>query len=140
MIARIVGAVLLTVVIFHVVAFAVYAPWSMITGMEPSAAGDSMGAFILGVFVQKLGHAITFVLLFYIARDIFSRRWLTYAALWWLYAAIAEIGEAITPVYSWEEAILGIIAEAVYFPIAAITTKRLIGMRAPDSSAEVVHE
>lgn len=140
MIARIVGAILLTVVIFHVVAFAVYGTWSAITGLEPSAAGDSLGAFMLGVFVQKLGHAIAFVLLFYIGRDQFSRRWLTYAALWWLYSAIAEIGEAITPVYSWEEAMAGIIAEAVYFPLAAITTKRLIGISAPDSPAEAVDE
>lgn len=38
MFARIIGAILLTVVIFHVVAFAVYAPWSAITGLEPTAA------------------------------------------------------------------------------------------------------
>ncbi len=126
MFARIVGAILLTFVIFNVVAFAVYAPWSAITGLEPTAAGDSPGVFMLSVFVQKLGHAITFVLLFYVAREQFSRRWLTYAALWWLYSAIAETGEAITPLYSWEEAMAGVIAEAVYFPLAAITTNRLV--------------
>lgn len=140
MLARIIGAILLTVVIFHVVALAVYVPWSVITGLEPTAAGDSPGVFMLSVFVQKLGHAITFVLLFYVAREQFSRRWLTYAALWWLYAAIAETGEAITPLYSWEEAVAGVIAEAVYFPLAAMTTNRLIGLKAPDCPAEATHE
>ena len=37
MVARIVGAVLLTLVIFHVVAFAVYVPWSAVTGLQPTA-------------------------------------------------------------------------------------------------------
>ena len=64
MVARIVGAVLLTLVIFHVVAFAVYVSWSAVTGLEPTAAGDSPGMFMLSVFVQKLGHALTFVLMF----------------------------------------------------------------------------
>lgn len=95
---------------------------------------------MLSVFVQKLGHAITFVLLFYVAREQFSRRWLTYAALWWLYSAIAETGQAINPVYSWEEAIAGVIAEAVYFPLAAMTTKRLIGFKGSVGPAETTHE
>ena len=67
MVARIVGAVLLTLVIFHVVAFAVYAPWSAVTGLEPTA---------------------------------------------------------------------GIIAEAIYFPLAALTTKRLVCLK--DSAATTV--
>ena len=140
MFVRIIGAILLTFLIFNVVAFAVYAPWSAITGLQPTAAGDSPGVFMLSVFVQKLGHAITFVLLFYVGREQFSRRWLTYAALWWLYSAIAETGEAITPVYSWEEALAGVIAEAVYFPLAAITTRRLIGLKGTQSHAEPTHE
>ena len=74
MVAKIVGAILLTVVIFHVVAFAVYVPWSMMTGLEPTAAGDSRGIFMLSVLVQKIGHSIAFVLLFCIAREQLSRR------------------------------------------------------------------
>lgn len=129
MFLRIVGAIVATFVIFHVVAFAVYVPWSMVTGLEPTAAGDSPGLFMLSVFVQKLGHAITFVLVFYLAREQLSQRWLLYAALWWVFAALGEAGEAITPVYSWEEAVAGTIAEVVYFPLAALTTTRLIGQR-----------
>ena len=129
MFTKIVGAIVATVLIFHFVAFAVYVPWSAITGLEPTAAGDSPGIFMLGVFVQKLGHAIAFVLLFYVGREQFSRRWLTYAMLWWVFSVFGEAGEAITPVYSWEEAIAGVLAEAVYFPLAAITTNRLIGLR-----------
>jgi hypothetical protein len=127
MFARVLGAIVATLVIFHVVAFAVYAPWSAITGLEPTAAGDSPGVFMLSVLVQKLGHSITFVLVFYLARDRFSERWLSYAVLWWVFSVFGEAGEAITPVYSWEEAIAGMIAEAVYFPLAALTTRRLVG-------------
>lgn len=136
MVARIVGAVLLTLVIFHVVAFAVYASWSAVTGLQPTAAGDSPGVFMLSVFVQKLGHSLTFVLMFYVAREYFSRRWLTYAALWWLFSVFGEFGEAIAPTYSWEEATAGVIAEAVYFPLAAVVTKRLVGLK--DTSAPAV--
>ncbi len=128
MFGRIVGAIFLVVLIFHVVAFAVYASCSAMTGLEPTAAGDSPVVFMLSVFVQKLGHALTFVLLFHVAREPLSRRWLTYAALWWAFSVFGEIGEAITPVYSWEEALAGIIAEAIYFPLAAFATNRLIGV------------
>ncbi len=129
MVARIVGAVLLTLVIFHVVAFAVYVSWSAVTGLEPTAAGDSPGMFMLSVFVQKLGHALTFVLMFYVAREYFSRSWLTYAALWWVFSVFGEFGQAIAPTYSWEEAAAGVIAEAIYFPLAALLTKRLVGLK-----------
>ena len=95
---------------------------------------------MLSVFVQKLGHAITFVSLFYVAREQYSRRWLAYATLWWIFSVFGEVGEAITPVYSWEEAMAGIIAEAIYFPIAAITTNRLIGARDKADPAQMTHE
>ena len=140
MFARIVGSVVLTFVIFHVVAFAVYVPWSAVTGLQPTAVGDSPGVFFLSVFVQKLGHAITFVLLFYVARERFSRCWLTYAGLWWLFSAFGEFGEAITPVYSWEEAVAGTVSEAVYFPLAAFTINRLIGLRGVTELAVASHE
>ncbi len=68
------------------------------TGLEPTAAGDSPGVFMLSVLVQKIGHSITFVLLLYVGREQFSRRWLTYAALWWVFSVFGEVGEAITPV------------------------------------------
>ena len=121
-------------------AFAVYASWSAVTGLQPTAAGDSPGVFMLSVFVQKLGHSLTFVLMFYVAREYFRRRWLTYAALWWLFSVFGEFGEAIAPTYSWEEAAAGIIAEAVYFRLAALTTKRLVGLKDAAASTAATHD
>jgi hypothetical protein len=40
---------------------------------------------------------------------------------------IGEVGQAIGPGYSWQEAVLGIVSESVYFPAAAVVTKRWLG-------------
>lgn len=95
---------------------------------------------MLSVFVQKLGHSLTFVLISSAAREYFSRRWLTYAALWWSFSVFGEFGEAIAPTYSWEEATAGIIAEAVYFPLAALTTKPLVGLTDAAATTAATHD
>jgi hypothetical protein len=41
--------------------------------------------------------------------------------------ALIEVGQAVTPDYSWLAAIGGIISEAVYFPLSAFVVTRLIG-------------
>ena len=126
--SRIALAIVLTLVIFHAVAFAVYGTWSLVTGLEPPTP-DSPGTFMLSVFVQKLGHSMTFVLMFYFARAAFGQRWLLYACLWWVLSVFGEFGEAIMPAYSFEDALAGVIAEAIYFPVAAFITMRLIVSR-----------
>jgi len=126
---RIALAVFLTLVLFHVVAFAVYGAWSAVTGMQPPAP-DSPGTFMLSVFVQKVGHSTAFVLLFYFGRLAFSRRWFLYATLWWMFSVFGEFGEAILPTYTLEAALAGVVAEAIDFPLAALITRRLVGVKA----------
>ena len=126
--SRIALAIVLVLVVFHAVAFAVYGTWSLVTGLQPPTP-DSPGTFMLSVFVQKVGHSITFVLIFYFGRGAFGQRWLLYAFLWWMFSVFGELGEAIMPAYSFEEALAGIVAEAIYFPLAAFITRRLIVSR-----------
>ncbi len=130
MTSRIALAFIVTLVIFHAVAFAVYGTWSLVTGMEPPTP-ESPGTFMLSVFVQKVGHSLAFVLMFYFGRAAFGQRWLLYAGLWWMFSVFGEFGEAIMPTYSFQEALAGVIAEAIYFPLAAFITMRLIVPRRP---------
>lgn len=123
--SRVVLAIVLVLLLFHIVAFAVYATWSAVTGLEPPTP-ETPGRFMLSVLVQKIGNSLTFVLLFHIARSVLSRKWLTYAFLWWLFSVFGEMGEALLPSYSLQSAVAGIVAEAIYFPAAAWVTNRLL--------------
>ena len=118
----------LTLVIIFVVPFPIYALFSVILGLEPPAEA-SPAVFFLSVLVQKVGHAIVFVSIFYFARNSLSGRWLLYAFLWWVLFAVDEFGQAIGPRYSLPEAIAGVISEAIYFPLSAYVTTRLIGVK-----------
>jgi hypothetical protein len=126
--ARIALSVALTLVIMYVVAFVVYGTFSALLHLQPPADG-SPAAFLISILVVKLGLAVAFVLLFYVARETWAGRWLLYAAIWWLMFAVAEIGQAIGPGYSWTEAIAGIIAEAIYCPLCAFLLARLLSAR-----------
>lgn len=90
-------------------------------------------SFLLSVLVVKLGLAVGFVLLFSLARRIWARRWPLYALVWWDTFAITEVGQAIGPNYSWLEAGAGIIAEAIYYPLAAMVTARLLATAERDA-------
>ncbi len=70
---------------------------------------------------------MAFVLLFSLARSSWAGRWPLYALVWWVMFALIEVGQAVTPDYSWLAAIGGIISEAVYFPLSAFVVARLIG-------------
>ena len=52
-------------------------------------------------------------------------RWKLYALVWWLMFGIMEFGQAIVPDYTWLDALGGIVAEAIYFPLSALFVKRL---------------
>jgi hypothetical protein len=119
-------AVVSVLAIFFVVAFLVYGTFSAVTGLA-TPGGASPLVFLGSVIVIKLGHALAFVLLFHLARGSFSASWLSYAFTWWLMFVIGEVGQAIGPGYSWQEAVLGIVSESVYFPAAAVVTKRWLG-------------
>ena len=111
--------------IMNLATFVAYGSLSLLAGLEPPADGSS-GQFFVSVLVVKLGMAIAFVAFYYVARQVWSTRWMLYAVIWWATFAIIEIGQAIAPNYSWMDAIGGIVAEAIYFPLAAVVTQRLL--------------
>jgi len=123
---KVVLCVLGVVVIVHLGAFLAYgvagaAGW--VKQPEPA----NMRAFMLGVLVDKTGHAIAFVLLFLLARDGLDGRWMLYAAAWWPLFVLGEVGTAMRPGYSWPEAGAGIAAETMYLPAAALFTQWMLG-------------
>ena len=111
-------AVMAVWAVIFIVPIAVYGLSSALTGLQPP--GDSPGRFLLGVAISKFGTAVAFVLIFYLAQDPLRGQWLAYAGLWWIMFAIGEAGQAIGPDYSWEEAILGAVSEAIYFPASGL--------------------
>jgi cell division protein FtsW (lipid II flippase) len=115
-----------TLVIMYVVAFLVYASASAMAGLQPPQ-GASPATFLLSVLVTKVGLALAFVLLFYLARETWVRHWSLYALVWWVMFALSEIGQAIGPAYSWLEATAGIVAESIYCPLAAFVVAKLVG-------------
>jgi hypothetical protein len=123
-------AIGLTLVIMYVIPFPVYGALSAFTELQPPTEG-SPALFMLSVLVIKVGVAVAFVLLFYLAHDRWANRWTTYALIWWVMFAVVELGQAITPDYSWLDAAGGIAAEAIYFPLAAFVVARLLRRRAP---------
>ena len=118
----------LVLAIIYIVPFVVYGLGSVLAGLKPPE-GVSPARFLISVFVSKFGTAITFVLVFFFAREQLSGRWLLYASLWWLMFIIGEIGQTIGPHYSWKEALAGIISETIYWPVSAFVTNWLIGAR-----------
>lgn len=110
-------SVLLVLAIIFAVPFVIYAATSAVTGLE--TPGGSPLVFLTGVLISKTGTALAFVLLFHVARDSLSGHWIQYAAIWWIMFAIGEVGQAIGPDYSWQEAVAGILSETIYFPLSA---------------------
>ena len=101
-----------------VVPVLVYGAFSAVTGLQPP--GGSPLRFLAGTAVSKLGTAVAFVGIFMLAPALIEERWLVYAGLWWLMFVISEIGQAITPTYSREEALAGVISETIYFPLSGL--------------------
>jgi len=127
MVGRILATVMLVLAVIYIVPFAVYGTFSALTGLKPPA-GVSPAQFLVSVLVSKVGTAVGFVVIFYLARSSLGRRWIIYAFVWWLMLAIGEIGQAIGPNYSRQEAIAGVISEMIYFPLAAWITHRFLGL------------
>jgi hypothetical protein len=107
--------VFLTIFIVPIV---VYGTLSRFTGLQ--TPGDDPTAFLAGVAVSKLGAALAFVGIWFIARDALGPHWLLYVALWWVMFVLGEIGQAIGPEYSWSEAIAGIVSETIYLPVSGL--------------------
>lgn len=122
-------AILVVLAVIFVVPFLVYSLLSILTALEPPAEG-SPSKFLLGILVSKAGTAISFVLIFRISQGPLQGRWLLYGSLWFVMFSVGEIGQAIGPGYSWSEAAGGIVSEAIYCPLSAYLTWRLLKMRA----------
>ena len=118
-------AIGLSLAIMYVIPFPVYGVLSAFTGLQPPTEG-SVALFMLSVLVIKVGVSVAFVLLFYFARDSWVQGWTMYALIWWGMFAVVELGQAITPDYTWLAALGGIIAEAIYFPFDAFVIARLL--------------
>ena len=118
-------SIVLTFVIMNVGTCVAYGGASAILGLQPPEDG-SPAQFMLSVLVVKVGMALAFVLLFVPARAFWIGSWFRYAFVWWLMFAIVEIGQAIAPNYSVMDAGAGIVAEAIYFPLSAFVTARLL--------------
>ncbi len=119
-----IGVALVWAVIF-VVPILVYGAFAAVTRLQPP--GGSPALFLAGTAISKLGTAIAFVALFYLARDVFGGQWLLYAGIWWLMFTIGEVGQAIGPDYSWQEAAAGVISETIYFPLSGLIVNWLVG-------------
>jgi hypothetical protein len=117
-------AVLLVWATIVVVPVVVYGIFSAVSGLKPP--GDSPAMFLAGTAVAKLGTAIAFVAIYYMARDAIGSQWLLYAGIWWLMFVIGELGQVVTRTYSWQEAIAGIISETIYFPLAGLILNWLV--------------
>ena len=123
---RYVLSILLTLVIIYIVPFVLYATGTVVWDLKPPDDAAPW-QFLISILVSKTGTAIAFVLIYHFAKVGLNRRWLLYALIWWLSFAIGELGQAIGPHYTRQEAVIGIISEALYFPLAAVVTDRLIG-------------
>ncbi len=125
MIIKILLSIFLVLSVIYIIPFLVYGVFSAVAGLKPPE-GASPLTFLLSVLVSKIGTAVAFVLIFYIARESLSDQWLLYALLWWVMYVIGEVGQAIGPNYSWEEAAAGAISETLYFPLSAYIAHWLI--------------
>ena len=126
--AKVVLSIVLVLATIYIVPFLVYGLGSVVAGLK-TPEGSSPAAFLISVLVTKIGTAIAFVLIFYIARSSLSGQWLLYAFVWWLMFVIGEIGQTIGPNYSWKEAVAGVISETIYLPLSACLTNWLIGLK-----------
>jgi len=125
MMAKILLCAGLVFLIFLFVPFLAYGTYAALTGLEPPDEVEP-AVFMASVLLEKLGHTIAFVGVFYLARESLRHRWFWYAAAWWSMFVIAEVALAIRAEYSWPEAIAGMISETIYFPLAALVTRRFL--------------
>lgn len=111
--------------VIYIIPIIVYGIFSAVWGLK-TPEGASPLRFLVSVLVSKVGTAVTFVMLFSLAREIFDAQWLLYASIWFVMFVFGEIGQTIGPNYSRKEAIAGIISEALYLPISAFLLHVLI--------------
>jgi hypothetical protein len=77
---------------------------------DAASKGSSQMRIPLAIIAVWAVIFIVQVLVYALAQDPFRVQWLAYAGLWFVMFAIGEVGQAIGPDYSWQEAILGVIS------------------------------
>lgn len=115
----------LVFLILFFVPFLTYGTYARLTGAKPPGQVEP-AVFMASVALEKTGHTIAFVGLFYLARRTFRERWLLYAAAWWVTFVLAEVALALRSGQHWWEAIAGMIAETIYLPLSALVARRLL--------------
>lgn len=115
----------LVFLILFFVPFLTYATYAELMGHKPPEQVD-VAVFMASIALDKIGHTIAFVGLFYLARRTFRERWLLYAAAWWVMFVLAEAALALRSGCAWWEAIAGMIAETIYLPLSALVARKLL--------------
>ena len=123
---RVVGACAMTFLIMLAVPFPFYAAFEAL-GIVEMPEGASPAEFMLSVVVMKIGIAVGFVLLYRFSASAWQGRLWKYAAIWWVMYAVVEIGQGVGPGYGPGDAVAGMLAEGVYFPLSAWSTARILG-------------
>ena len=121
---RVFIALILVFLALFAVPFFVYGAFSSLSGLQPP--GDDAVRFLLGVAVSKLGTAFAFVGIWLLGRDMLARQAGIYVFLWLVMFMLGEVGQALGPEYSWQEAFAGMISEALYFPLAGLILVRVL--------------
>lgn len=117
MINTVLLCIFLVLAVIYIVPVIVYAVFSSVAGVKQPKG--SPVRFLLSIFISKLGTAIAFVLIYYVAGNVLREQLLLYAFLWWIFFILGEIGQAVGPDYTWKEAIAGMISETLYVPFSA---------------------
>jgi hypothetical protein len=84
--------------------------------------------FLLGVLLTKLGTAGAFVLILHFGAAALAGEWLLYSLIWFAMFAASEIGDAVSGRSSRQEALLGVLSEAIYVPAAALAAYAILGI------------
>ena len=126
---KVILSIFWVLVIIYLVPFLVYGIGSVVAGLK-TPEGITPAQFMISILFSKAGTAISFVLIFYFARNSLSGYWLLYAFLWWIMFVFGEIGQVIIGTsYSWKDAVAGVISESIYLPLSAYLTNRIIGLK-----------
>ena len=121
---RVLVAVILVWALLFAIPFAVYGSAS--TFLDLKAPVGPAWRFLCGVAVTKLGTTAAFVALFALSRDAWRGHWPLYGSIWFAMFAASEIGDVVRMATGIDEAILGILSEAVYAPASAFVINRVL--------------
>lgn len=121
---RVAIALVLVFLALFVVPIIVYGTFASLSWLQPP--GDDAFAFLSGVAVSKLGTAFAFVGIWVLGREVLEREWGLYVVYWLVMFVFGEVGQALGPDYGWQEALAGVISEALYLPLAGLVVRRIL--------------